>query len=85
MAAGNVQGAAVSALRIARTVTNRATISVTKMTGLRISFAGLSLANASRAARAMIAPSNRAIVSAVWAMVWRSLVRLASEHFEMLR
>ena len=69
MEAANVQGSPVAALRAASTVTTTATISVTKMTGLRISRAGLSLATESRMARAMIVPSNNAMVSAVWAMV----------------
>ena len=51
-------------LRTASTVTSTATTSVTKMTGLRTSCSGLSLTKASRVARAMIAPSNSAMVSA---------------------
>ena len=68
MATGNPAGTPVARLRIASTVTSAATTSVTKMTGLRMSCAGLSFTNASRAARAMIAPSNSAMESAVCAM-----------------
>ncbi len=64
MASAKPAGCPPARLRAASTVTRIETTSVTKMTGLRISRAGLSFTNASPAARARIAPSNSLMVSA---------------------
>ncbi len=59
MARAKPAGPPITRLRSPRTVTVAATISVTKMTGLRISETGLSLTNASRAARPSRSPARR--------------------------
>ena len=65
MASGNAAGVRFTSASTPMKVVSTATISVTKITGLRIRLSGLSLAKLSPAARAMMAPSNSAMVSAL--------------------
>ncbi len=85
IANANQQDWPVASSRTPSTVTRTATISVTKITGLRINPAGLSFLKLSPAARRRIAPSNSAIVSALLCAIVISLEGLAGVHREMLR
>jgi hypothetical protein len=85
MASGNAAGLPVTIASMPMKLVRAATISVTKITGLPIRVAGLSLAKLSRAARAMIAPSNREIVSALAVAIANILSRSCRRAFRHAR